>query len=391
MGMEYEGREQTQAKHGILRGYLGAFANKLIKYYDIAYIDGFSGPWEEKSEDFSDTSFGIAVEVILQAQKRELALEKTPKKVRCFFVEKKKSSYKKLSGFLAPYNSNQNFEVKDFCGEFEDAIPTIDEFIKGYFPLCFIDPKGWTGFDLAKMKPLLIKAKSEVLINFMYEFIQRGVGMSDEKTVQSFDGLFGGSGWKARLDCNLSSGDAALKLFKENLKLTGNFKYVADAEIMMSTKDRPHYYLVYGTKSYVGLQVFRHQQFKTRLENEQLRLRAARKKVDNTQNTLNFLTEMESSAEIAGSDETWIKRKLKLELDHVKSEATDFAKDQLSTGKSFNFEDFAGLLLESFVLKETHAKDICVTLAKEGFIEHTWAMGKNAKPDQQSIIRAIKT
>ena len=41
----YVGREQTQAKHFILRRYLQALAFKVLHGLgDIAYVDGFSGP-----------------------------------------------------------------------------------------------------------------------------------------------------------------------------------------------------------------------------------------------------------------------------------------------------------------------------------------------------------
>lgn len=41
----YIDREQTQAKHFILRGYLQELAYKVLRGWDIAYVDGFSGPW----------------------------------------------------------------------------------------------------------------------------------------------------------------------------------------------------------------------------------------------------------------------------------------------------------------------------------------------------------
>ena len=65
----YIDREQTQAKHFILRGYLQELAFKVLRGRDIAYVDGFSGPWESKTADFSDTSFMIAIGVLKDAQR----------------------------------------------------------------------------------------------------------------------------------------------------------------------------------------------------------------------------------------------------------------------------------------------------------------------------------
>ena len=46
MSDPYSGREQTQAKHFILRRYLQALAFKVLSFQDITYVDGFSGPWK---------------------------------------------------------------------------------------------------------------------------------------------------------------------------------------------------------------------------------------------------------------------------------------------------------------------------------------------------------
>jgi len=40
----YSGREQTKAKHFILKRYLQALAFKVLTFSDVTYIDGFSGP-----------------------------------------------------------------------------------------------------------------------------------------------------------------------------------------------------------------------------------------------------------------------------------------------------------------------------------------------------------
>jgi hypothetical protein len=68
----YVEREQTKAKHFILKHYLQALAFKVLTFSDITYVDGFSGPWETKAEDFSDSSFKIAISVLRDAQKQIL-------------------------------------------------------------------------------------------------------------------------------------------------------------------------------------------------------------------------------------------------------------------------------------------------------------------------------
>ena len=70
MSDPYSGREQTKAKHFILKHYLEALAFKVLTFSDITYVDGFSGPWETKTEDFADSSFMIAIRVLQDAQKK---------------------------------------------------------------------------------------------------------------------------------------------------------------------------------------------------------------------------------------------------------------------------------------------------------------------------------
>jgi hypothetical protein len=69
-----------------------------------------------------------------------------------FQVLTKRSSlmvrYTKLSTAIAPFNKpEEDFEIKTYCGEFENAIPEIQAFIGSSFPLIFIDPTGWKGYN----------------------------------------------------------------------------------------------------------------------------------------------------------------------------------------------------------------------------------------------------
>src|SRR6266481_5203596 len=69
---QYPSSEQTRAKHFILKSYLQALAFKVLTFSDVTYVDGFSGPWETKTENFSDSSFMIAITVLQDAQKQIL-------------------------------------------------------------------------------------------------------------------------------------------------------------------------------------------------------------------------------------------------------------------------------------------------------------------------------
>jgi three-Cys-motif partner protein len=202
----YIDREQTQAKHFILKRYLQALAFKVLRHWDVAYIDGFSGPWESKTPDLSDTSFMIAIQVLKDAQKRIHDQTGVRRKIKCFFSEVDPTAYQLLEAAVAPHNQPlAGFEIRTFPGKFEDAVPNIRSFIGTSFPLIFIDPTGWTGYPFMKIAPFFPQPKCEVLINFMYSFVIRFLTHPDEKVTGSLDPILGGPGWKDRLDSELAS------------------------------------------------------------------------------------------------------------------------------------------------------------------------------------------
>src|SRR5687768_10469231 len=60
---EYRGREQTFVKHLILREYIERVGWNILSFADeFVFVDGFSGPWKARTENYTDTSFGIAID-----------------------------------------------------------------------------------------------------------------------------------------------------------------------------------------------------------------------------------------------------------------------------------------------------------------------------------------
>jgi len=71
---DYNGREQAFVKHRLLGNYLPKWGYKTGSQWDtLVYVDGFAGPWGVQSKDFSDSSFGIAVNALreMRAGQRE--------------------------------------------------------------------------------------------------------------------------------------------------------------------------------------------------------------------------------------------------------------------------------------------------------------------------------
>ncbi len=132
----YSGREQTQAKHYILRRYLQALAFKVLTFTDITYVDGFSGPWRTETEDFSDSSFMIAITTLLDVKGQVEQRNGIRRKVRCFFSEENSRTFSLLEDAVKRFHTPDNgFEVKTYFGKFEEAVNEIQMFIGPSFPL----------------------------------------------------------------------------------------------------------------------------------------------------------------------------------------------------------------------------------------------------------------
>jgi len=138
-------REQTQAKHFVLRGYLQELAFKVLRGWALAFVDGFAGPWKSRTDDFSDTSFMIAINVLRDAQDEIAAETGKRRKIGCFFSGKDAKAYDQMTAAVAKFTRpDEGFEIKNFQGEFVDAVKEVRKFVGQALPLIFIDPTGWT-------------------------------------------------------------------------------------------------------------------------------------------------------------------------------------------------------------------------------------------------------
>jgi three-Cys-motif partner protein len=235
----YINREQTYLKHFFLERYLERVGFNICSFKDeFVYVDGFSGPWKSTDEKFEDTSFMIAIQKLRKVRDGVASTGRTPPSIRCLFVEKDKNRYDELTVAI---NGVDDIDIKLIHGEFENVIPEIIEYIGHSFSLVFIDPTGWTGFGLERIAPLLKRRPGEVIVNFMFDYVNRGFGVS-------FDELFGGPGWSPELNEN-----ETIELYGERMKSAGQFDYVTSTRILKATKDRTYFYLIYGTRHWKGL------------------------------------------------------------------------------------------------------------------------------------------
>lgn len=374
----YEDREQTKAKHFILKSYLQALAFKILRFTDLTYVDGFSGPWNTKTEDFADSSFMIAVAALKDAQKKIFADTKKLRKVRCFFSESDPASFAKLQEAVAPHHKpEEEFEIKTYCGKFEDAVADIQQFVAKSFALIFIDPTGWAGYPFDKIKPLFAPRLCEVLINFMYSFVTRFIETEDEDIIGSLNPILGGPNWRARLDNSLPRGDAVLKLFRSTLKAAGNFEFVVATKIDKPTEDRPHFFMAYGTKSYSGLKTFRDIEHKALKAHAANRVSAKERKQEIRSGSKDLFADHEAKMQEASVQET-------AEADMLRAEPV--VLEMLRHAQSLKFLNIASRIMQEFMLRESYVKDLLVKLARDDKIENTWGDGQR-KPQEGDEIK----
>ena len=376
----YSGREATKAKHYILKSYLQALAFKVLTFQVITYVDGFSGPWKTKTDDFSDSSFMIAISVLLDAQKQYMDRSGIRRQVRCFFSENDPDRFQNLEKAVKPFHRPaEGFEIKTYFGDFEDAVREIQAFIGSSFPLIFIDPTGWTGYPFDKIKPLFARPKCEVLINFMYAFVHRFVHSEDEDTITSLNPILGGAGWRNRLDRRLDRGHAVETLFRETLKAIGDFEFVISTKIDKAATEQPHFFIAYGTKSLEGLKAFRQAEYDSLRKHEKNRANAKERLREERTNMSDLFAGHQSSIKEATIDEI-VGEQMKL--------ASTTLMVTLSTTLTLPFSSVLVALLEPYMLRETNVKDICVALANAVKIENTWGSGSQ-KPQDDSIIKLM--
>lgn len=375
----YLEREQTKAKHFILKRYLQALAFKVLNISDITYVDGFSGPWKSQTEDFSDSSFMIALRVLQDAQKN-LESRGIRRYIRCFFSEKNVTAFTQLQTAVAPFNKpEEGFEVETYCGKFEEAIPRIKNTIGNSFALIFIDPTGWTGFAFEKIKEIF-SSRSEVLINFMYDHVNRFVASEDAATIASLDPILGGPGWSQRIDTSLPRGLAVEKLFRDSLRQAGNFAYVISTKIERNTVDRPHFFIAYATKNRNGLIAFRQTEYDALREQARNRANAKERKREQKSSMVDMFSGYKADAQEETIDEI---------VEAQKIIASAYLLEILSSRKSLKFTQVVDALLPVLILRETDVKNICVDLEKDGQIEKTWGSG-NRKPKDADFIKLKK-
>jgi len=258
---DYAGREQSYVKHVFLERYLEALVIKTASTYNhIVYVDGFAGPWQSANEQFEDTSFGIALNALRRAKQTWQGSGRTVQ-MTALLVERDAKAFVQLAKIPARY---PDIAVKTYPKDFMSVVPALlKEIPRDAFAFFLIDPKGWR-IRLAQLQPLLGRDKSEVIFNFMFDFVNRAASM---KAAAGLDELIPYGDWRRRLAeaepiASVTATPEERKeilvdAFTDSLRVLGGYAYVVPTEILRPLTDRTLYCLFYATRHDTGLSVFR--------------------------------------------------------------------------------------------------------------------------------------
>jgi three-Cys-motif partner protein len=253
---EYRDREQTYLKHEFLREYLRRWGHKLAstgrnRPVKIWYVDCFAGPWKNEDEQLLDTSIYIGLDALSESAQtwRE---KQANVEVGAIFVESSRTAFQTLHTYL---NANASgIDHHCFHGEFGDQIAKINGIIGTDPAFIFVDPTGFKGAAMRFIRPLVQQSRRDVLINVMFNHINR---FKDDprgflkRQMGDFFGLEPGA-----LEPHLGE-EALMEVYRNNLKNTARLPWAADAAVPHPTEDRTKFRLVIGGRSTAVLSVFR--------------------------------------------------------------------------------------------------------------------------------------
>lgn len=250
----------TRAKHEILRRYLEAWTPilSLGGSKQLIYVDGFAGPG--RYDGGEEGSPLIALRAALAHRERIAAT------VSFLFIERDVDRARMLDAVVAEVERPSNFRVKVAAGkQFEEAFGELLQFYVGrgqQLPptFAFIDPFGWTGIPFSLVKTILSFPRCEVLVNFMYEEINRFLGHADQH--DNLDRLFGCEDWRrlTAIQGPAQRRGAIHGLYQQQLATAA--KYVRSFE-MRNKNDATDYFLFFATNNITGLKKMKEAMWKT--------------------------------------------------------------------------------------------------------------------------------
>ena len=219
----------------------------------VLYIDGFAGPG--LYVDGEPGSPVIALDAALN-HRADIRAD-----VVFLFIEADRLRAQHLEGLLEEKTLKANFRYDVVNAKFDDVITEqldyLDDQQKRLAPaFVFVDPFGYSQTPFTVIQRLMKNPRCEVLITFMYQFINRFV--SEENQWDHLDLLYGTEEWRKVFD--MLTPEERLELlhgvYQRQLKEQGGAKYVLPFK-MEDPRGGTEYFLFFCTHSLAGLAVMK--------------------------------------------------------------------------------------------------------------------------------------
>lgn len=262
--LPYFDREHAFVKHELFAYYLERFIMIVgRRATHIAYVDGFAGPWKSSTEDYSDTSFGRAIEVMKSCRKTLSEKHSAYPEFRALFFEKELAPFRELEAY-ANKESTNGIKIEARNEKFESSVDSIVEWIKsGEFTFLFVDPKGYDGQIYPNVLSKLLQiSRCELLINFMWQFVNLATGHANTESHHSNLLQLYGPGYEEDLRLPPKEKEKSLirrymRGLREATSSNGALRLrVVAFPVEYSDKKGVKYYLVYATHNEQGIITF---------------------------------------------------------------------------------------------------------------------------------------
>jgi len=246
----------TAAKLEILAAYLGAWfpiVGQSHSFDRIIYIDGFAGPGRYKQGE--DGSPIIALKAAIGAINDQIR-----KPFEFHFVERRRRVAAALKANIEDLRRRQpgpeNIQVyihpeKLFQAAYEERIRPHLQAHPRAAAFALVDPFGWTGIPLSVLSDLMKRPSTEILVNFMFEEINRFINHPDQS--HNFDGLFGCEEWR-QADCRAGRERKKfiVDLYRDQLSRRAGARHVRSFE-MRNQRNTTDYFLFFASNNRLGL------------------------------------------------------------------------------------------------------------------------------------------
>jgi three-Cys-motif partner protein len=299
-------------------------------------------------------------------------------------VEQNPTAYAQLAQVPAKY---PDLTVKTYKGDFLAVIDSIlGDIPKEAFAFFLLDPKGWR-IPIQRLQPLLARPHSEIIFNFMFDFINRAASMKDAPTVKALDELVPHGDFRTRM-AELEKGGRAtpdqrkailVDAFGQSLAKIGNYPYVAETTVLRPLKDRPLYCLFYASRHPKGIEVFRDCQVKALTEQSKAR---AATKIRSAQDASGQSELFESLHEMAPDDFAAFSKAEQTAAEQLLLELSPVAP------ATIRYDALSSLVLSRHVVRLPELNQIAAKLRKDGrLIFPDWESGRRVPQAAYGVQR----